>query len=342
MRILIIRPCCIGDVVMTTAALAAVRAAYPDAHITMAVGGWSQHAISYHPALDAIVDTGSSAMPVKSLGGFWHFVHQMRSGKYDIVISLVRSPLMSLAVLLSGSPIRAGINSNGRGFGYNHRYAVMPDNPQHEADIYLQVVAQLGIEIVGFRANLPIVPDAQVSLQRKLTDAHISKPYIVINPAGGSNPGMILDSKRWLPQNFAVVANTLADEHQAQVILIGSAADQPIIDAVQARLDNPATEFAGTLSFPEIGALAHDALLYLGNDTGLTHLAAASGAKTAMIMGISDPRRYAPFTDDSLVLWKPTNINHGGVAAADNSAWDWARDGIPVDEALEQLRAFLA
>ncbi|MEM9955565.1 MAG: glycosyltransferase family 9 protein [Chloroflexota bacterium] len=341
MRLIIIRPCCIGDVVMTTATLSAVRDAYPEAHITLAVGGWSIEAIQYHPAVDVILDTGASAMPVKSFTGFVHFVRQLRQGNFDCAISLVRSPLMSLALLLSGIPIRAGINSNGRGFGYTHRYDVNPTNPEHEAQIYLNVAKQLGIDTTGYRVNLPILPEAQASLLAKLAKATITEFYIVIHPAGGSNPGMVLDSKRWLPEHFATVTNALSAEYNANIILLGAPNDQPILETVQAQLTTPATIFAGTLSFPEIGALAKNALLYLGNDTGLTHLAAASGAKTAMVMGISDPRRYAPFTDNHIVLWKPTKMINSGVASADNHTWDWHRDGITADEALIQLRVFL-
>jgi ADP-heptose:LPS heptosyltransferase len=96
------------------------------------------------------------------------------------------------------------------------------------------------------------------------------------------------------------------------------------------------------LSFGEIAALARGARLYIGNDTGLTHLAAAAGAKTVMILGPSDPNRYAPFAPDSLALWKPAALPGGGVAAGAPTDWDWARDGISVDEAEQQIRAWLS
>jgi len=339
MRILFIRPCCIGDVVVATAALSALRYAYPDAHITWAVGGWSRRAVEYHPAVDAILDTGNAAMPVKSWAGFWQFVRQMRSGKFDIVISLVRSPLMTLAVLLSGIETRVGIDSDGRGFGYTVKHKINPDDAIHEAQIYLDTVAELNVNTTGYQVNLPVLETAKQSIKAKF---HSDKPYIVINPAGGSNPGMVLDSKRWLPENFAAVGNVLADDYDAEIVMVAGPDDVPILDAVQNGLQKQAAIFAGTLTFPEIGALAAEALLYIGNDTGLTHLAAASGAKTAMVLGISDPARYAPFTDNSIALWKETTIRAGGVASADNSEWDWSRDGISAEEALVQLRSFIS
>lgn len=341
MRILLIRPCCIGDVIMATATLSALRSAYPDAHITWAVGGWSKRAIDYHPSVDDFLDTGVSAMPVKSLSGFLRFVQQMRAGDFDMAVSLVRSPLMSLAVLLSGIPQRVGIDSNGRGFGYTLPLKISPNQAQHEAQLYLDVVAQLDIPTEGFEVNLPVLDSASKSIQQKLAQNSIHKPYIVINPAGGNNPGMSLDSKRWLPENFAQLANQLSKELDSEIVLLAGPDDSEIIEAVQVHLDKPTKAFIGTLSFPEIGALASMSRLYIGNDTGLTHIASASGAKTAMILGLTDPKRYAPFTDNSITLWKPIPLDDGGVARVNPANWDWQRDGISVGQALDEIRQFL-
>jgi ADP-heptose:LPS heptosyltransferase len=152
---------------------------------------------------------------------------------------------------------------------------------------------------------------------------------------------MTMDVKRWPPPNFAELSNRLAARFNTAVVLVGGPGDQPIVDAVQSGLTSPAKTFIGTLSFGEIGALARNALLYVGNDTGLTHYAAASGAKTVMILGPSDPARYAPFTPDSVALWKPTALHGQGVVAGAPPDWDWARDGISVDDAERQIMDFL-
>jgi hypothetical protein len=61
-----------------------------------------------------------------------------------------------------------------------------------------------------------------------------------------------------------------------------------------------------------------------------------------MILGPSDPARYSPFTANSLALWKPVTLRAGGVAAGTNAGWDWERDGISADDALQQIRIFLS
>ncbi|MBL8152948.1 MAG: glycosyltransferase family 9 protein [Anaerolineae bacterium] len=341
MRIILILPCCIGDVVLATAALRALRRAYPDAHIAWAVGTWSRPVLEGHDTLNALVDTGPAALPVKSPLGFLRLVSQLRAGRYDLAVSFVRSPLMSLAVQLSGIPARAGLDSEGRGFGYTVRVPVDPAQPRHEAELYLEVVRALGIPTEDCWANVPVQPGAVEAIHARLAAAGLRQPYLVVHPGGGRNPGMTLDAKRWPPEHFAALANRLSALRDDPVIVIGGPGDTALVQAVMGRLERPGAAWAGELRFAEVAALAKESWLYLGNDTGMTHLAAAAGARAVMILGPSDPKRYAPFTPGSLAVWKPAAVDPRGVSGGAPRDWDWARDGIGVDEAYARIQAFL-
>lgn len=340
-RVVLILPCCIGDVVLGTAVLCAVRRAFPDAHLTWAVGSWSQAAIAGHPDVDAILDTGTAALPVKSAGDFWQFVRKLRAGRYDLAISLVRSPLMSLAVSLSGIPIRAGPDSAGRGFGYNVRAVVDPAVERHEAEIYLDVVRALGLDAESCYASTPPSHDDMSAAHKALAALAIDGDFGVINPAGGSNPGMHFDAKRYPPHGLSVIARGL-QATRLKVIIAAGPKDDLIVEALQREMPDPLPALVGTLTLTQIGALASLARVYIGNDTGLTHLAAASGAKTVMLMGPSSPKRYAPFTPHSLALWKPAAVPVEGVAAGTPHDWDWGRDGIAPGDALAAILQFMS
>jgi ADP-heptose:LPS heptosyltransferase len=330
----LILPCCIGDVIMATATLKALRRGYPDAHITWAVASWSKPVVENHDLLDTV-------LPVKSPADFVRFVSQLRAGKFDLAVSLVRSPLMSLAVRLSGIPQRVGLDSAGRGFGYNIRVPIDPNEVRHEAEIYLDVPRALGLNTDDCFTNVTVDDSLWPVLSSKLAEYHIEPPYIVINPTGGRNPGMVMDAKRWPPANFAALADGLAAQSGAQIILLGGPNDGDIIRAVQAHMTTSAAALIGELSFAEIALLANRARLYVGNDTGLTHLAAAASAPIAAIFGPSDPKRYAPFAPNAITLWKPAQVQQAGVAAGTPENWDWSRDGISVEEAEQQILAFL-
>ena len=334
-RIVFIRPCCIGDAVMATAALSALRETFPQAHITWALGSWSADAVAHHPAIDDVLDTGADDMPVRSPAGMRRFARQLRAGRYDMAVSLLRSPLMSLAVYLSGIPLRAGLDSLGRGFGYNLRLPIDPSARIHESEIYLKLISAAAGREVHAYANLPVTPTAKTSIKRQLSAAAVTSPYIVAHPGGGANPGMRMDSKRYPPAQLAELLNHVTET--AAVILIGGPQDGHLAQAVAEGLAAPPVVWIDKLSFREIGALAAGARFYIGNDSGLTHLAAASGARTVMMMGPTDPRRYAPYTPDHLALWKPIELT-----AAKEQSWDWARDGFSVEDGAAAILDFLA
>ena len=110
---------------------------------------------------------------------------------------------------------------------------------------------------------------------------------------------MTMAQKRWPPQHYAQLARQLGTD----IVLVGGPEDSAILAAVGQRLDGPLLSLAGELSFAEIALLARRARVAVGNDSGLTHLAAAAGAHTVAIFGPSDPRRYAPFSPNVLALW---------------------------------------
>jgi ADP-heptose:LPS heptosyltransferase len=199
----------------------------------------------------------------------------------------------------------------------------------------------LGINTAGCYANLPVLAKAQTSIEKKLRAEHITSPYFVMNPAGGSNPGMLMDSKRYPPEKLAQLAHAVAQALNLKLVIVTGPDDKPLVDAMQQHLKIPSVVFLGNLTFAEIGALAAGAQFYIGNDTGLTHLAAASGAKTIALFGPSDPLRYVPYTPQSLALWQPAKIKAGGVAASGEQAWDWQKDGMSVEEVIQKTLEFV-
>lgn len=248
---------------------------------------------------------------------------------------------MSLAVALSGIPVRAGVDSAGRGFGYNVRTPINPVDERHEAEIYLDVARALGIDTVSSYANTPPHPEDMKAAQASLAALNIEGPFAVINPAGGSNPGMVLDAKRYPPQGLSMIARGL-QANGLQVIVTAGPNDDLIVEALQREMDAPLPALVGKLTLSQFGALASLARVYIGNDTGLTHLAAASGAKTVMLMGPSSPKRYAPYTPDSIALWKPVALPVQGVVSGAPYDWNWERDGIAPEEALASILRFMS
>jgi ADP-heptose:LPS heptosyltransferase len=173
------------------------------------------------------------------------------------------------------------------------------------------------------------------------------RPLVIVHPGGGVNPGMSLASKRWPTDRIADLTRRVADSTNGVIIVIGSESDKPstqaVIETLQAH--TPVVDLTGSLTLPQIAALAGlpTVALYIGNDTGTAHLAAAAGARTLMIFGPSDPRRYAPFVppEQAAYAWRPVSVPDRGVAAGGMTGFDWERDGVTVAEAWVQAQRLL-
>ncbi|HLY28483.1 MAG TPA: glycosyltransferase family 9 protein [Aggregatilineales bacterium] len=346
-RIVLIKPCCIGDVIFATPLLTALRRGFPDAAIDWAVGSSAIAALREHPDLSAVLDSGPLANPASRPASLLKLARMLRAGRYDLAVVPDRSPLMGLAPLLAGIHVRAGLDSAGRGFTYTIKAPIDPDVVRHEADIYLDIARRLGLNVENCWANVPPSSGALAAARDALNAAGATdRPFVVIHPGGGVNPGMVMVEKRWPAVNFAALAVRVADRVGAQIVLVGAAQDREAVSAFRAAwtgLDRPLIDLTERLALPEVGALASLASLYVGNDNGVGHLAAASGAKVLMIFGPSDPSRYRPFVPEgrARVAWKAIHLPERGVSSGMPFQFDWERDGIGVEGACEQAFSLL-
>jgi ADP-heptose:LPS heptosyltransferase len=334
-RIVLIKPCCIGDVIFATPLLAALRRGFPDASIDWAVGSMAIAALRDHPDLNRVLDTGPRANPASRPGSLLRLVRLLRAGHYDLAVVPDRSPLAGIAPLLAGIPRRAGLDSAGRGSSYTVKAPIDPRTVRHEAEIYLDVARALGLDTANCWATVPPGAAALEAARNVLRQEQVDRPLIIVHPGGGVNPGMVMIQKRWPADCFAALADRAAEAVGGQIAVIGAASDHPAIESFKQSVKRPIVDLSGRLSLPVTGALASLAALYVGNDNGVAHLAAASGGKVLMIFGPSDPRRYAPFVppERARYVWRPVSLPDRGVNAGAPADFDWERDGASVDEA---------
>lgn len=304
---LVIKPCCLGDVLFATTTASALRQAYPEARIDFAVGSWARTIIEHNPHVDAIVDCGPVGGGRYGLRDYLHLLRNTRQGRYTCALVLDRSPRTSMLAYLAGIPIRAGLDSGGRGFSLTHPVPVGP--ARHEAELYLDVVRALGVEVED--ARLSFVPSqAERECAGELyEEIGLSLPgvgpLVLIHPGGGENPGMVLPAKRWPAKRLATLADMLMEQAGARVVLVGGSRDGGLAAAIQEKAAASLANLVGRLTLGELAALMERAALYIGHDTGATHLAVAMETPTIAIYGPSDPARYGPFgSEKAVALWK--------------------------------------
>jgi ADP-heptose:LPS heptosyltransferase len=340
--IALLKPCCFGDVMFTTPLLGVLRRAYPNARIDYLVSAYARPAIEANPLLDNRIQLPTSnALP----GSVLAIARAVRAGGYDAVFVPDRSPLLALAVFLSGARYRLGLDSGGRGLLYTHRAPTSPRDRRHEADIYLDLARAIDVSVEHAAVEYTPPADDRKSVVGLLQDSRLfERPFALIHPGGGRNPGMTLDIKRWPPPNFARLIMRIMRELGLPVAMVGGIGDGPILDSVKGLVNLPFT-CLGPRPWGQLGALAERSTLYLGNDTGATHMAVGAGTRVVMILGPTDPQRYAPYgrPDRVAYVWRAWQVPPAGVnAGAGGFSWDDGPGGATVDEVMQTVIKLLS
>lgn len=335
-RVLILKPCCVGDVLLATPTLAAFQRAFPDAEFVWAIAPHSRAMVANNPRLDGLIDAGTV------VGGadftwreFLSLGRRLRAGDFDTAIVLERSLVLSLLPLLAGIPQRIGLDSRGRGLLNTHA-ATVPAQPHHEAELYLDTARCVDVPTRGARSEFYPSEAAREAVAPLVTD---DLPLVSIHPAGGENPGTTLLSKRWPTERFAEVARRLTQQGM-RVIVLGGPNDTELGAEVAGEW---AENQAGGLSWDETGAVLEHASLFIGNDTGAMHLAVACGVPAVALFGPTDPARYGPYSSSSVALWHRVGCNPCFVdgAARPDCCPNHAIEAISVEEVLVAVERLL-
>jgi ADP-heptose:LPS heptosyltransferase len=333
-RAVILKPCCISQVMLTTPLLAALVEAFPEATFDWVISDWARPAIAANPGVRHLINSGH--LGLKGMEGAQKpaLIERLRRGGYDSCFIPSRSSLLSYIAWRAGIGQRIGLSKAGRGFAHTFRVGVGRDLV-HEAELYLKLAEALG---VGARPNMVFcATDAErIAITRRLTEDigwQMDEPLVVLHPGGGENPVRPAMERRWPAARYSLLGGRLARDHGARVIVVGDESDRRLAEDVYGMMHIDAPNLAGQLSLGELGALCEVADLYVGNDAGPTHVAAAVGCRTLAIFGPTDPARVGPYGDSGPVICL------GGGAVKEPFSWD---EGVTVDEALEAATELLA
>jgi lipopolysaccharide heptosyltransferase II len=330
-KVLILQPCCISQVLLTTPLLTILQQAHPGVRFDWAVSEWARPAIHSHPGITQFISTGAGSLRDASWAELAALRRRIAAEGYDTCFIPSRSTYLAVLAWMAGIPQRVGLNLYGRGFAHTISVSA-PPGETHAARYYLALASAVGIETAKL-SRPPLTFHPGDAARKKITEHLVSanlvpvtSPLIVIHPGGGEGSGWLNAQKQWPVARFVRLCNQLHSRFQAKIILVGDARDKGIAREIQGLCAVPLHDWSGQLSLAELGALAEIVDLYIGNDTGPTHVAAAVGCRTIAIFGPSDPRFSAPYSNDServKVLWREEAVQgarfnwEAGVQVAD-------------------------
>ncbi len=292
---------------MQTPTITALRRGFPDAHIALVAAPKVAPLFRSHPDIDELI---AEPGPRSDKRAREEFARRLRSARWDLGLALPNSFSSALLLLRARAKRR-------RGYARDWRRLLLTEPVTldswllnvHETEYYLHLLR--GLVEVGPNARQPHLPpdqeavaEAERGLAEGLTGSGLDggSPRLLGILAGAAYGG----AKRWLPERFAACAKALRDRHGLLPVLVGSENEAKISAKVAEMIGPPVLDTSGQISLAGLNALLGRMALFLTNDSGPMHLAAAQGTRTVAIFGSTNWRTTAPLGPCTRIVREPT------------------------------------
>ncbi len=287
----------IGDAIMTTPAVRTIRQNFPGAEISILVHPWVADVFSASPYIDRVIPYQKRSVH-SGLAGMWRLSRELRRQNFDLAVLLQNAFEAALIVKLAGIPLRLGYSRDCRGMLLSHAIALKKERKTiHQVHYYQGLLADAGLELGSDELFL------QVSQEDKDSAARFIKaqdgPLIGLNPGAAYGP-----AKRWPAEKYADLARMVERKYQARVMVFGTNDDRQTA-AVIARRCKKIIDLTGRTSLAEAMALIERCRVFVTNDSGLMHVAAALKTPLAVIFGSTNPVTTGPFSKNNIILRRP-------------------------------------
>ncbi len=308
----------VGDSILSLPALKRVRLEFPQAKITLLVLPWVAGIYEGSTAIDDIWLYDRKGI-YRGLTGKLRLIRELRQRRFDAALLFQNAFEAAVLTRLAGIPVRAGYDRDGRGWLLSHKVPVDPRVTKlHQTYYYRDLLEQLlgrartapGLkskppsQFVGEAMpdiTLAVSPERKQAAQIRLQSQGVDFNRTVV----GVNPGAFYGSaKRWLSERYAAVLDRLIEEREASVVIFGSPNEVAIAEAIQSGMRRRPVILSGRTELSELIAMIACCDLFLTNDSGPMHLAAALRVSTLAIFGSTDEIATGPMSPAAVVLNK--------------------------------------
>jgi heptosyltransferase-3 len=289
-RILVVRLRSIGDTVLTTPSLFALRRFLPRARIDVLLEEWIAPVLEGFDGIDRVITFDSHSLLSRA-----RVARTLRAAHYDVVYNLHGGTTATLLTRATGAKHRVGFAHYQYRRLHNHlappATQIWGQSKLHSVEQQLALIGWTGVPVSDRPATrLAVTTEAAASVTEKLrsTGFDETRPLAVIHPAAS------YETKQWAVEKFARLAEQLADRGLATVAI--AASNEAVIVAALKKDSQVPIIGLSDLSLPEVTALTSRARLFVGNDSGIAHIATAAGAPSVVIFGSSNVTHWRPWT----------------------------------------------
>ncbi|HEX3185233.1 MAG TPA: glycosyltransferase family 9 protein [Pyrinomonadaceae bacterium] len=284
---MLIRLRSIGDTVLSTPSLFALRRFLPNAEIDILVEDWVAPVLEGHPHADNVVVLERGGMISRA-----RLARQIRSTGYDVVYNLHGGTTATFLTRATGARHRVGLKTYQYAQLHNHQapspLLLWGQQKTHSVEQQLALLGWTGVPVTDRpRTQLAVTPEADAVVNQQLAEAGLEDRKIAL-----IHPAAAFATKQWATENFARVAESLAERGFAPVAIAGPnehAILESLIDQTSVRI------VSLDLSLPEVVALAARSQIFVGNDSGIAHIANAVETPSVVIFGSSNVAHWRPW-----------------------------------------------
>jgi predicted lipopolysaccharide heptosyltransferase III len=295
-NLLIIKLRYIGDVLLATPTVRAIKAARPDVRITMMVNRGTEDVLSGNPDIDEIV-----VLDKESLAAQWRLIAGLRRRRFDTVIDLTDGDRSAFLSWISGAPVRIGFNDEHRWRGRYYTQVIQPvPGVRHRIDRDLEVLKPMSIQAGSKDPQLWLTQGEENSADQLLDQLGVQRLQSIVM----LQPGARYWFKAWPPERFAELADRLTSQYGCQVLIGGSDQDIDLAQQIRQMAKSKPIIMAGRTTIKQFAAIAKKSALFIGSDSGAMHIATAVDTPVVALFGPSDPREWGPRGGPAEVIYK--------------------------------------
>ena len=289
-KILILRSDGIGDALNSTPAISALRRAYRDAHISVMLGPLGAEILSLNPHIDEIIVYDPGGLH-SSLTARLRFLRQLRGGGYDLAVVLRDSAWCNFISYISGAPYRIGRRAERRMFSFTLTHAVRTSDPKgtkHEIHRNMDVVRLAGAKNGGNGELVLCSSEGERAWAQDFLRSSNADPEALLV---GIHPGGSSYDKLWPAEYFAHVSDRLARIYGAKIIVFSGPGEDTLVEQIRNLMTHTPILAVG-IGLRQAAALMERCSLFLCNDSGPMHIAAALKVPIVAIFGPTDHVRW--------------------------------------------------